>query len=212
MKNRLQEIREKHNMSRKELAEHLNMSEPNLFKIENNTRELNKKYFDKITQLFNCTISQLYGEEVIVQQETLLVKIKYYSGNLKTFKDLSNEDNFRYEPIPERLLKIFKIENYSDLIMFRACEKNMEPIISIDDFVIVDFTKRIPEHNGIYLIKEESKLKIKKVIRKSPKDKDITIQSETQINGDFPPYLLNIQEAETDYILGQVVFYGRSIL
>lgn len=212
MKNKLQQIREKNKMTRKELAEKLNMSEPNLFKIENNTRELNKKYFDKITQLFSCSISQLFGEEIVVSQETVLIKIKYYNGSLKMFADLSNENNYKYEFIPERLCKILKISNYSDLIILNAWEKNMEPLISLDDFIIVDLTKKKPENNGIYLMREEEKLKIKKILRKSPKDLNVSILSETQFNDDFDPYELTMEESERDYNIGKVVFYGRSIL
>lgn len=211
MKNKLQEMREKKGISREQLAKYLNMSVPNLYMIETNSRELNKKYFEKITQLFNCSISQIFGEELITQGETNLIKIKYYKNFNSNISDFNNEDNYSYELIPERLFKILKIIDYKNLIMFNMPEKNMEPIISLEDFVIVDLNRIKPLNNRIYLIKEEQELKLKKILRTSPVDPNIKILSENQIDGDFPPYDLTMEQAK-DFIIGQVVFYGRSIL
>lgn len=211
MKNKLQEMREKKGISREQLAKYLNMSVPNLYMIETNSRELNKKYFEKITQLFNCSISQIFGEELITQGETNLIKIKYYKNFNSNISDFNNEDNYNYELIPERLFKILKIVDYKNLIMFNMPEKNMEPIISLEDFVIVDLNRIKPLNNRIYLIKEEQELKLKKILRTSPVDPNIKILSENQIDGDFPPYDLTMEQAK-EFIIGQVVFYGRSIL
>lgn len=204
-------MREKRGISREQLAKYLNMSVPNLYMIETNSRELNKKYFEKITQLFDCSISQIFGEELITQGETNLIKIKYYKNFNSSIADFHNENNYDYELIPERLFKILKIVDYKNLIMFNMPEKNMEPIISLEDFVIVDLNRIKPLNNRIYLIKEEQELKLKKILRTSPVDQNIKILSENQIDGDFPPYDLTMEQAK-DFIIGQVVFYGRSIL
>jgi hypothetical protein len=46
---------------------------------------------------------------------------------------------------------------------------------------------------------------------KSPVDEVITVVSDNQTDGEFPPYELSLNQAK-DFIIGQVVFYGRSIL
>lgn len=210
MKNKLQEIREKHGMSREQLAKYLGMSVPNLFYIETNARELGKKYFKKITELFDCSIGQLFGEELVTQGETNLVKIKYYS-NLNSSTDFNDNNNYTYEFVPEKLFKMLKISDYNNLIIFNMFDKNMEPIISYDDFVIVDLNKTKSLNNKIYLVKEDGEIKLKKILRTSPFDETITILSENQIEGEYPPYDTTINQIE-EFIIGQVVFYGRSIL
>ena len=52
--------------------------------------------------------------------------------------------------------------------------ENMEPIISKNDFMIIDLDKKDISNNKIYLIKENNKLKIKRIRQSSPFDTTIT--------------------------------------
>ena len=209
IKNNVKNLREVNNMSVVELANLLGITRQNLYKIEKGERGISLILQEKLCNIFKCNISDLYNNSEIKIElvKELSLSIKFYPNLLQDGYDMSI---YEIITVPEKLIKILEIKK-NNLIATKIYEKNMEPIISKNDFMIIDLDKKDISNNKIYLIKENNKLKIKRIRQSSPFDTTITILSENQIDGEYPPYDIDINIAKNN-ILGQVVFYGRSIL
>lgn len=209
IKNNVKNLREVNNMSVVELANLLGITRQNLYKIEKGERGISLILQEKLCNIFKCNISDLYNNSEIKIElvKELSLSIKFYPNLLQDGYDMSIYETIT---VPEKLIKILEIKK-NNLIATKIYEKNMEPIISKNDFMIIDLDKKDISNNKIYLIKENNKLKIKRIRQSSPFDTTITILSENQIDGEYPPYDIDINIAKNN-ILGQVVFYGRSIL
>jgi len=60
--NKIKEIRELRGLDRKDLAPKIPITVAMLGCLENGTRSLTEKYINKISEILNCTKSQLLGE------------------------------------------------------------------------------------------------------------------------------------------------------
>lgn len=205
--NNVRELRTKRGYTLEEFAKLLNISKASLSLIERGIIGLNQTKLKKIADILEVSVSQLIGEYSIEQEK--VYNIKSYN-NINDLLDLNNTE-YEYIGISKKLLDFLKIKDYKNLIISKNEDKNMEPLISNNDFLIIDISKIEPFNNKIYVIKERNYIKVKRVLMKSPIDTKITIQSDCEVDGEFPPYEIDIERAK-DMILGQVVFYGRSIL
>lgn len=203
MENFLKKIREDKGLSVIELSKLSGIARDTIYKIENCKSIITKKNMEKLEKALNVSSSQLYGGS------DTLISLKYFTKN--SLDDIINNTNYELVGISHKLLELFNAKNHKQIIILKFCEKNMEPIISNGDFLLIDLECKDIENNKIYLIKENNKLKIKRIRQSSPFNTTITILSENQIDGEYPPYDIDINIAKNN-ILGQVVFYGRSIL
>jgi transcriptional regulator with XRE-family HTH domain len=204
--NCIKKIREDKKITQMELAKRIGMSKGNLSQIESGSIGVNQENLKKIAEALNCSVAQLLGEIDIKQD--IIYNIKCYS-NINDF--VINNEDYDFVGVSEKLLNLLKIKDYRNLIISKSDEKNMEPTISNNDFLIIDISKKEPFNNKIYIMKERNYIKVKRVLMKSPVDEVITVISDNQTDGEFPPYELSLNQAK-EFIIGQVVFYGRSIL
>ena len=203
--NLIKQLRVAKKITQVELAKRIGMSKGNLSQIEKGTIGTSQDNLKKIAEVLGCSVGQLLGEVSITSD--IVYNIKYYPN----IEDIFKNQEYDFINISDKLLKLLKVSDYKNLVISKSNEKNMEPIISNNDFLIIDITKKEPFNNKIYIVKERNCIKIKRVLMKSPIDTVITIKSENEIDGEYPPYEVSIEKAK-EMILGQVVFYGRSIL
>ena len=203
--NLIKQLREAKKITQVELAKRIGMSKGNLSQIEKGTIGTSQDNLKKIAEVLGCSVGQLLGEVSITSD--IVYNIRYYSN----IEDIFKNQEYDFINVSDKLLKLLRISDYKNLVISKSNEKNMEPIISNNDFLIIDTTKKEPFNNKIYIVKERNCIKIKRVLMKSPIDTVITIKSENEIDGEYPPYTVSIEKAK-EMILGQVVFYGRSIL
>lgn len=203
--NLIKQLREARKITQVELAKRIGMSKGNLSQIEKGTIGTSQDNLKKIAEVLGCSVGQLLGEVSITSD--IVYNIRYYSD----IEDIFKNQEYDFINVSDKLLKLLRISDYKNLVISKSNEKNMEPIISNNDFLIIDITKKEPFNNKIYIVKERNCIKIKRVLMKSPIDTVITIKSENEIDGEYPPYTVSIEKAK-EMILGQVVFYGRSIL
>ena len=212
-KNNITNLREVNKLSVAELAQKLDISRQNLYKIEKGERGISLVLQDKLCKIFNCSIPDLYNMTEIKMSviKEISIELKFYPNLLQQdVFDITKIKDYETMQLPDKFMKVLEIAK-SNLIATKIHEKNMEPIISKNDFMIIDLNKKDIANNKIYLIYELEKLKIKRIQRLSPFDTTVTIKSENEIDGEYPPYTVSIEKAK-EMILGQVVFYGRSIL
>lgn len=210
MKNYIEKIRTKRGISRTELAKMLNMTYQNLYRIENNEGSISSDKFDELCSILRCSVAELFGQaEFKITNDNKLIKVKFYEGknNYETYKNSELKDLF----LPEDFFKILCIDDYSNILCFKNMEKNMEPTISVSDFIVVNENSKKILNNKIYLIVEDGFLKIKRIARETPFEMEVTISSDNQIEGEYPPYKVTIEQAE-NMILGKVISYRRSTI
>ncbi len=200
----LKEIRKKKNMTLEQLSSKIGMSRGNLSQIERGLIGVSQDNLSRLAIALGCNVSQLIGESSL-NNETIC-DIRYYEelGHI-------NNCEARRVSVGDSFLKILKIKDFRNIIISKINEKNMEPTISNGDLVIIDSSLKEIKNNKIYLIREMDNLKIKRIRQLSPFDSDVTILSDNQIDGEYPPYKIDINIARNN-ILGQVLFFGHSAL
>ena len=207
MKNFIKQLREEKRISIKELAEALGMTYQNARDIDANRIILSAKHLDKLCNLFNCSVGELFGEKQTTKNS---IKLKYYENH----NDLLNIDSCNYElfDISDKMLNFFNITNTFNIVCIRAWENNMQPIINNNDFLLIDTNYKEITNKSIYLLKERvysngefgEKIRIKKILFENPFNPVVVIKSLTEIMGDFPPYEVSLENAEK-MIIGRVI-------
>lgn len=209
--NKIKHIRELQKLTQENLAKQINMSKGNLSQIENGIVGITYDNLIKICAILKCSIAELFGEKEYNKDDDKNIHIKFYNQLfINDFTTLENVINFEIIAISEKLFGILNINNYKNIIAIKAFEKNMEPAISNNDFVLIDLEIKDVLNNKIYLIQENSKLKLKRIFRKNPNKTTIFIKSDLEIEGEYEMYELDII-TDKEKIIGQVVFCGKSI-
>lgn len=203
--NIIKQLRESKEITQMELARRIGMSKGNLSQIEKGSIGISQDNLKKIAEVLECSVGQLLGEVPITSD--IIYDIKYYP----TIKNILTNQEYDYINISNKLLKLLKITDYRNLVISKSNEKNMEPVISDDDLLIINLSSKEIKNNKIYLVNEKNNLKIKRVRQLSPFDSSITILSDNQIDGEYLPYEVSIETAK-QIIVGQIVFYGKSVL
>lgn len=204
MENFLKKIREDRGLSVIDLSKITGIARDTIYKIENFKTGISKKNIEKLEKALNITSSQLYGGS------NTAISLRYYV-NAKNTDCLTKSEEYELVGVSQKLLDMFCIKDYKQTIVIKSFEKNMEPTISNNDFLIVDLSNKEILNNKIYLIDEDGKLKLKRILRKSPFSDKIIIQSDNEIEGEYPPYEIGMEQVKR-FIIGQVIFYGRNII
>ena len=217
MKNNIELLRKRARISIDEISNKLGMTFQNFRNIELGKTELKKKYEDELCDILKCSVEDLYNTNIDMNnigniQNKKLIPIKFFdlsaSAGFGCFVD--NEKYTMIEVGEEFLNKIGIINNYNNIAILKATGNSMFPTIHNNDLLFVDITKKEIFNNKIYIINEDNLLKVKRILKSSPFDKEVVIQSDNQQDGDYPPYNLKIDGNE-NLICGTVIFFCRSL-
>lgn len=210
MKNCIEKIRTQKKISRQELADQLKMTYQNLSNIEKNISNLNSDHLEKICNILNCTISELYGEKEYSEKNTEIIQLKYYenvyaSAGNGCFNDKEAYEYFNFDK--EFLNKINIRNNYENIMIIRATGDSMYPTINVNDLLFVDVSKKEIRNNNIYIFNEDGVLKVKRLLKENPTVQELKIVSD---NTFYNSYILDLKTTQT-LICGQVVYYGKLV-
>lgn len=210
MKNCIEKIRTQKKISRQELADQLKMTYQNLSNIEKNISNLNSDHLEKICNILNCTISELYGEQEYSEKNTEIIQLKYYenvyaSAGNGCFNDKEDYEYFNFDK--EFLNKINIRNNYENIMIIRATGDSMYPTINVNDLLFVDVSKKEIRNNNIYIFNEDGVLKVKRLLKENPTVQELKIVSD---NTFYNSYILDLKTTQT-LICGQVVYYGKLV-
>jgi phage repressor protein C with HTH and peptisase S24 domain len=209
----LREVRKSRKMTLEQLAEIVGTTKSNLSLIENGKINMSVDKAEKIAKTLNCLPTDLTGSTKFNPNEkSKMIQIKYYdisaSAGLGCFV---NNNNFEYINIDEIQLKKMGIRgNYDGISIINANGNSMSPTIKDGDLLFVNTEQKEIFNNKIYIISENNYLKVKRIIRNSPFDTKIAIKSDNEIDGEYPPYEVDIDGAD-NIICGQVIFFCRNI-
>ena len=216
-KNNVKSIREAKNIKVQYMLDKLGMTRQNYWNIENNKTNITQENQEKLCKIFNCSINDLYDENISLNdlkenKRSNMVKLRFFdlSASAGNGCFIDNE-NFEVMEIDEKQLNEMGIvSNYQNIQVIKAKGNSMFPTIHDKDLLFVDTEKKEIFNNKIYIIREDKLLKVKRVLKKSPLDDEITIKSDNEIDGEYPPYNIKIDGLE-NVICGMVVFFCRSL-
>lgn len=207
MNNIILELITKKKITQDEIAKILGLTSSAVSQMKSGKINITVDNIIKISKQLHIPIAELFGESDMKENSIIYIKYINEISNLNN----TNLSNYDYLGASDKLLKLLNINDPLNLLISKVSEKNMEPAISINDFVLIDLTKKEPFNNRIYIIQERNTIKIKRMLMKSPIETTITIVSDNEIDGEYPAYSLPIESIK-EMILGQVIFYGRSFL
>ena len=190
-KNNVKSIREAKNIKVQYMLDKLGMTRQNYWNIENNKTNITQENQEKLCKIFNCSINDLYDENISLNdlkenKKSNMIKLKYYdlsaSAGNGCFVD---SENFEVMEVSEKQLNEMGIKgNYQNIQVIKAKGNSMYPTIHDKDLLFVDTEKKEIFNNKIYIIREDKLLKVKRVLKKSPLDDEITIKSDNEIDGE----------------------------
>lgn len=114
--NKIKEIRELRGLDRKDLAPKIPITVAMLGCLENGTRSLTEKYINKISEILNCTKSQLLGEQPIEgleknkeSEKKYVIKEEYISASIDIIDSITDAEELTKEERVEILGKVYKL-------------------------------------------------------------------------------------------------------
>lgn len=199
--NIVEEIRKKTGLSIIQIAKKTGISRDAIYKIEKGISKPNFDTLEKLKESFGINNN--------------MISLKYFPDVLASAGNGCFVNNENFEPInidKKQLLEMGIKSNFENIVVIRASGYSMQPTIQDRDLLFVDITKKEIYNNKIYIISENNDLKVKRLLRKTPFDKNIIVKSDNEIDGEYPPYVLDLNDKEkANCIKGQVIFYCRSI-
>ncbi len=200
MNNNLKALREKNGLSIIELSKISGIGRDIIYKMEKGTIGISKKNIPLLEKALGVSASSLFGGC------DSMIPIKYYSS-VFDFSDKKCE----FINIDKTQLAEMGIEkDYNDIVIIKINDDSMYPTIVKGDLLFINTKQKQIYNDKIYIIQENNNLKVKRVLRKSPFDTTITIKSDNQISGEFPPYEIDLNDKEkADCIKGQVLSFCR---
>lgn len=208
--NKIEELRKRNNLSRKQLADKLNLSEVMIQYIEKGSRQCVSDWFLKLPDIFNCSFAELFGEATN-STNIKLFKFPFYENiNYNNFSDFNSIQEFKDIYLQEMIVKSLDIKVNDKIVILQYKNNNMEGCLSNNDYVIVRLNDIQIINDALYLVKEDKTLRIKKISKKTPFDTNIIVSSNIKNKGDYEPYTVEINRALNELIIGEVIFWGRS--
>ena len=220
IKNNVMAIRKYKKIKVQDILDKTCMTRQNYWNIENNVVNITPENQFKLCEIFNCSIEDLYNPNLDLnnienrneKQNKKLIPIKFYdlqaSAGNGCFTSIENYETLNIGE--DYLNKIGIRGNYNRIAIIRAKGISMYPTICDGDFLFVDTDNKELYNNKIYVINERGLLKVKRVLMSSPFSKTITIKSDNQQDGDYPPYDIEIDGCQ-NVICGTVIFLTRSL-
>ncbi len=217
VKNRFKELRYTLNLSQKKMAEDIDISyimvqnyEYGKNPVSDSTLlKLRNKYNVNPDWLINGTGSMFLGSSPTIMPEC--IKLPYFkevSAAAGSGALVYDENTVEYMSIPSTLIKI---THSNDISIINAVGDSMYPLIDNNDFIIIDLSQKQFLTEGIYVIRIDDTLLVKK-LQKIPHG--VILVSE---NPQYKPIELTIDNFTSDNvaIIGKVVSviknFGREI-
>jgi phage repressor protein C with HTH and peptisase S24 domain len=210
----LKEIRKARKLTLEQLAKKVGTTKSNLSLIENGKISMSVDKAEKIANILNCHTTDLTGGTKFNPEiTTKMIAIKYYNNIAASAGTgcFVNNEEFEIINIDEsQLIKMGIKRDYNNISIINAKGDSMFPTIRDGDLLFVNIGKKEVFNNKIYIINEDDLLKVKRILKTSPFDEEVTIKSDNKVDGEYPPYSVKIDNIK-NIICGQVIFFCRNI-
>lgn len=216
----LKNIRINKKLTIKELADGIGMTSAAICKIEQGKMSLTLSTAKKLADFLNCRVSDIIGEtepnkEII---QTNFIKIPLFSDALKDKYEqgyFENKENKLLIQFDTSILESLDIKDFdkNKLFYIKMVGDTMLPLISHDDNLLIssEVQKETIRSNKLYLINENGKLSIKRIMRENPTSNNIIIKDGNESSESYTRYETQIDKLPDDFLIGKVIYVGKRI-
>lgn len=159
MINNIRKIRIKRGMTLTSLAAKLNISKGNLSQIETNKIDLTQENLNKISDILSVSVLEILGQQPISAEKIINIRFTNDITSVNSQDEFKNFDTFMLD---EKFLFFFGVKNFKDIIFFKMPNNSMYPMIETGDVIAIDPNVNEILRDGLYLIKEQGVLQVKK--------------------------------------------------
>lgn len=213
---KLKEMREKRGLSREALAELVGTTATTIYRKETGMRGLKTSEINRYAEALGCEPIQLIdtGTEyekkispVIVEDAEGAVQIPVYDVTASAGNGIViHDENVKYHATFRlEWLKRVSSAPLNKLAVISVEGDSMQPTLSPEDTVLVDMTQTQPRRDGIYVLRYDDAVLVKR-LRYDPQRRMVTIISD---NIAYPP--LDITDLECLHVIGRVLWLGRRV-
>lgn len=216
MKNRIEELRVKHDLSQEKLGQRFGIKTQGMGKIEKkDVRELKVGQLLKLSKIFNVHPWQIVQdhdpEQIDGLDKEIISGLTFVDGYREVRASMGHGIMAPEGPPDYRLafrtesIRNLKVSNPKQLFVIGVEGDSMEPTLHTDDTVLADKGQTTVGREGIYVIVIENELCVKR-LQYNPQTKIIKIISD---NSFYP--VMEITNHDSFRIVGRVVWMGRRV-
>jgi DNA-binding Xre family transcriptional regulator len=210
--------------SPKKFAGLIETSPQNLFYMETKGQTITSERAQKICKILDCTLDELYDENLNLsdlnktKEKNNTVDVKFFNNflnkkfiekeNFKSFiNDCKNYEIHNYSgKMFEKMNRL--VSNEKGLISFIMGSNYMCNHIINGNLIVVDTGNIVFTDNQVYLVNENSELKIRRIKQPDPYIDKYQITSDKEDDIDFKQYFKRLQDLK-DIIYGSVLIIIR---
>lgn len=171
MENRFKILRDKLNLSQKELGKRLNLSDTTIQNYEYGRQQISGKALIKLKEEFNINpdwllngTGEMFLDNTSRQQEySDIISIPYYpevSAAAGSGALVYDENTVKHLQISSAIINISTGDN---VCLINATGNSMQPVIDDKDLLLVDLSQKLITDEGIYVIRLDTTLVVKRV-------------------------------------------------
>lgn len=213
-------IRENKGITQEELANGIGTTKSNISLIETGKLKVSTEKAEKIANFLGCRVSDIVGETkfdpnfkridfIQIPLFTNALKDKYEQGYFE------NKDNKLLIQFDTSILESLDIKDFdkNKLFYIKMVGDTMLPLISHDDNLLIssEVQKETIRSNKLYLINENGKLSIKRIMRENPTSNNIIVKDGNENSESYTRYETQIDKFPDDFLIGKVIYVGKRI-
>ncbi|MBO4516763.1 helix-turn-helix transcriptional regulator [bacterium] len=216
----LRGIRENKGITQEKLANGIGTTKSNISLIETGKLKISIEKAEKIANFLGCRISDIVGETKFDPNFKRIdfIQIPLFSNALKDkYKQgyFENRENKLLIQFDTNILESLDIKDFdkNKLFYVKMVGDTMLPLIAHDDNILIslEVSKETIRSNRIYLINENGRLSIKRIMRENPISDDIIIKDDNETSNNYNKYPAKISELSGDFLIGRVIYIGKRI-
>ena len=216
----LRSIRKYRNITLDKLGELTGMPKGNLSLVENGKLNLKLDKALKLAEILDCRITDLTGETKFDPnfKPNNFIQIPLFSDALKDKYEqgyFENRENKLLIQFDINILESSDIKDFDKdkLFYIKMVGDTMLPLISHDDNLLIssEVQKQTIRSNKLYLINENGKLSVKRIMRENPTSNNIIVKDGNESSVSYTMYETQIDKLPDDFLIGKVIYVGKRI-
>jgi len=224
MDNQIRHWREKRGLSRRELAEKANSSEPQIVKLERGERRLSQEWMVRLANALECSPADLIAQrgeaaitkkpkerpaafEMIEHQGDEYLLLPKFDVRVSAGPGAINgehEEPLGYQPFEHQWLRSITQAPPNSLAIVRVDGDSMWETLHNGDHVLIDRGKSSVGRDGIYVLSNGEDLLVKRL--------QVNLQThQIAVISDNPRYPAYEVAPDSVHVVGRVIWIGRSV-
>lgn len=214
MRLRIRELRKERKLTQEQLAEAAGISRSYIAELESGKKPPNLNRIRQIAKVLKVPVESLISEQdnpvtsidgALVLDEVEFVNVWDVSASAGYGAFVDYEPQTHNLAFPREYLRKLTSSQAKNLSIISVKGDSMEPTLLDDDIVLLDMSKRKLSYDGLFVLRYDDTLHVKRIGRSSAKD-HITIISDNRSL--YPAFEALTSSVEA---VGKVLWYGRKV-